>query len=206
MGEKVIIKDLEHLVSWITTNHYWAMTKWKLESYSSKEWDNEEEGAAWQAKLEALEVEYPRFSDRNDKYYEKRTALYDSIPDQHLVYVWTLTEAGSGWHAQYIELPAELGAQIDAIWTKREGRWSSQPERVGLLSIPGMLKRLGNTEVGERIKAQKETERLASEMRSRNYARKELRRLAMEIEKHLATLGIDNRISVQRLLEIEDEH
>ncbi len=205
MGDKVTLNTLEELVSWITANHYWADRKWKLQSYFRQEWDDAEEGAAWDAKLAELEKEFPRFSDRTPEYYDRRTALHDVAPDKHGVYDWTLVEAGEGWHAKYIELSRELGAMIEAVWTKRPARYGSGEDLVGNLTIPGMLKRLGNTEVGQRIKAQKELEQRRAEKNSRNYARRELRKLAMEMEKHLESLGMSKYSQVHNLAELEDE-
>ena len=205
MNRTVLIGSLDGLVAWIAANRHYAGTKWKLEDRASWEWDDEGEGAAWQAKMDQLELEYPNFSSRNQTYYDKRTALHDAMPTRHQVIQFTLVEAGAGYHSKRLSLPFILGAKIDDCWTKKASRWGSGEERVATLTIPGILKRLGNTEVGDILKAAQAREKAQSEKNQRNYARRELRRLAAEMGKHLLTLGIGSNIPVYNLETLEEE-
>lgn len=75
-------------------------------------------------------------------------------------------------------LTGELGRAIKDVWSVRQRRYGGQFERVGNLSIPGMLRRLGMTGLSKKIAASEKAGRDASDKRRRNSVRRQARELA----------------------------
>lgn len=93
-----------------------------------------------------------------------------------------LRRDSGGWDFQRIELSRELGEQLDAIWAHgMRSCYIYIEERKGRLTLPGMLKRLGKTDIGDKIKAQREAIKAEDEKRARNYNRKQIRETSKQL-------------------------
>lgn len=116
-----------------------------------------------------------------------------SVSVEARTYQKYLGETGHGWsYSLSLILSDELGKQIDEIWTKKEPyRNANYKRNYGSLSLQGILKRLGKSDVAEdiakRIKAAEAAEEIARAKRNRNYKRKQIREKAEELYRLLTS-------------------
>ena len=93
-----------------------------------------------------------------------------------------MVASGHSYSPDRIYLSEELGAAVDGIWTKRvTSTWSSTPQRVGVMTLSGILKRLGKTDIGKQVKKIQAEAKAKAEKASRNRVRKEARLRATEL-------------------------
>lgn len=200
------VKTVEELVAFVANRRHYAETRWTMWDRTEWVYDDEAAGIAWGAGI---------WAEANDAY---GTPEYEALikeaeaqrPSKHRVTTYGLQEANRNHsrgfvHSDYISLSMELGDLVDGVWTKKQARYGNYQERTGCLTIPGILKRLGNTTVKQQI-ADAEAAQQANDARNRrNYARRELKRLATEARKNLDILGLDCDITIAKLLTIVDE-
>jgi hypothetical protein len=199
------VTTLEELVAFIASHRHYAETRWTMWDRIEMVYDSKEAYEAWT----------PMWDAANDAY---GTPDYDRLikeaeaqrPPRHRETTYGLQEANrnhsTSWtRSDYISLSMELGDMINDVWTKKTGRYGNYQERTGCLTIPGMLKRLGNTTVKQQIQEAEARQQANDARNRRNYARRELKRLATEARKQLDLLGLDCDVTIARLLAIADE-
>ena len=178
MKNEIIFNTVQDMADYVLVNTYHAKTRWTLWEHKSWEWVDEAAGAAWNAEDDALgDVSYSD-AELRAAYEEKKNELCARLPEQHQVTTYGLRESGDGYHHDYIQFSSELGSQLKAIWTVRKTRWS---ETFVPITIPGLLKRLGKTEIGKQVRAAEKKAKETRERNSRNYARRQARKLAQEL-------------------------
>lgn len=183
-------ETVEDMVNFITTATHKADSKYMLNCRTSREYINEEEGKKWEEEDNKINVFFSCQDQGNEPaesyYAEKRNEHRKLRPQDKEVKYWSLDEILSGgyWRSRNsIALSNELGELLDGIWkTKKRYDWSS-PERTGYVTIPGMLKRLGNTSISKQIKDAQTAAKLLAEKNRRNYERREVNKLAKQIHK-----------------------
>ena len=193
MNEHLNINTIEELVAYVLKNKYNAERKWVLIDQFNNEYIDPEAGKVWQAEWDAVPcVSYASLRHGTEEQRQARME-YDRIqeemeerrPEMKSVIDWSLREGGSSWNHQYIRLSPELGKMLDKIWkTKPTYRGSSNFERTGYVSIPGMLKRLDKTlgaNIVKKIDAARTADKLQKEKNSRNYSRRQVREHAEAI-------------------------
>jgi len=169
---------VEDLVTYIAENHYRATTRFTLGTHNKWEWVDEEVGKAWQAEVDQNPYrgwdntpEYAEYERRNNELIARRPKM-KSVTHYHL------QVAGDNYRREYNPVSQELGAQLAAVWTVRK---SAYRESFTSTTIPGILKRLGHTEIGAQVKAAQKAADEAAAKNSRNYARERARKLAAEL-------------------------
>ena len=183
-------ETVEDLVAFVVGNPSNASKRWKLDSYTRDVWDDPVAGAAWAKDRSTLGYKWsggPGYAE----YVEEETQLFARKPDRHEQTTWKLSEPsmrGVFFSRNHYSLSERLGEAIADIWTTRLSRYSPKMERVGRLTIPGMLKRLGMTGLKKQIKdAQTKIDNQMAKNK-RNYARNQARELAEKLtalqEKH----------------------
>ena len=147
------LETVEQLVEYALRLSTWnSSQRWKLEDRSRKEYVDLEAGNAWQTEFYAVPWASPGIP-AHEEFEKARKALYERQPEQRDKTTWTLVAAGDSYSPDRICLSEELGAAVDGIWTKKvTSTWSSTPQRVGVMTLNGMLKRLGKTDIGKQVK------------------------------------------------------
>lgn len=169
---------IEDLVTYIAENHYRGKTRWTLQTNYEWVWVDEEAGKAWEAEVNKNPYRSWDDTPQYAEYERRRNELIDCRPEQKRITHYYLQESGDGYRLQYIELSNELGEQLTKVWTVRKTTYT---ENFTPTTIPGILKRLGHTEIGVQIKAAQKAADEASAKRNRNYARERARKLAAEL-------------------------
>lgn len=213
MNSKNIIKfeTLEELVTYAENLRY-AATKYKLIHNEQKRWVDEAAGDAWWE--ERNNIKYPGFeaSAKEQKAYEKaRAENNEKRPEEKIIHTYYLAD-NSMWGRECFYLSRELFEMLDGIWTYGP-RWrgSDVKERKGALTLPGMLKRLGKTDVSKKIKETQQREKAAAEKRSRNYDRKQIREASQKLYDLLKNTGHEfdvkasTMIDIAGLIDLQDE-
>ena len=176
MTDNKTFTTVQDLADYVIGNPRYS-TRWILDENRSWQWVDAEAGKAWQT--EENELDYVSYSDPLRAEYEVKDAeLKSRRPEQEHVVSYSLVQAGDHYRPTHINLSMELGLQLKAIWTVRHNTYS---ETYVPLTIPGMLKRLGSTDIGAQVKDAQAQAKETSERNSRNYARHQARKLAQEI-------------------------
>lgn len=115
-------------------------TKYTLEFRTGYDFENKADGEAWHALQDGPDV--PRYGDAD--YAEWKRNWREIEPKQVRVESWHLSAQGDRNYR--INLSEKVAKQLDAIWTKRVPNYSTMPQRVGALTLAGMLKRLEKTD------------------------------------------------------------
>lgn len=177
---------IEEMVSYVTktASKFSSDRKYMLRSRTDSEWVNEEEGEAWRD----IDKMFPWFSfddkgcEPAKSYYEGLQEKHNAIrPEMHNVTRWWLERSGDHYSRfnGNIRVSNELALQLDGIW-KKVTKYGSL-ERTGWLTLEGMLKRLGKSDIGNQVKAAKKTAEEEAAKNKRNYNRREVNRLAKMI-------------------------
>lgn len=181
MTKKIEFKTIEDVVSYILGNPYRATQRWSLEDRITKVWVDRVAGKAWEAEDNANE--YVSQSDpKRAKYERLDKEIHLRMPEQKNVTEWTLRGAHNSLHYYCISLSSELGETFCGVW-KTALAWpgSTYTKRVGLMTLPGLLKRLDNTEISKQVADARKSAEEKQKMNQRNYARCEVAKLAKEI-------------------------
>lgn len=179
----VRIDTIEEMIHYATSNIFNADRKWMLEDSTQREFVDKEAGEKFMAELAAVPFVSYKDEPAHSHYELVRKEIESRRPEMKFVTYWTLVEQTPRYHKTRINLSEELGVVLDKVWkTKPMYRGSSQFKRTGYISIPGMLQRLGETDIKNKVAQAKLNAKLQSEKNIRNYARKEVNRLAKEIK------------------------
>lgn len=168
------LKTVEQLVRYTLMQSgkypsYVEENRWTFHKLIEMVWDDPTAGSAWHDNLYQI--------DRNAPDYQKaRDSHYDTMPPKHRETSYWLQEAGYG--SGRINLSPELGTTIEGVWTMRTPSYSDTPQPHGVMTLPGILKRLGNTDIAAQIKDAKAKEQARTKCILRNNARREVRKAA----------------------------
>jgi len=200
-------ETVEDLISFVMGNTYRASGRWTLDDYSDWVWANEEAGAAWDEEHFKNGWYVDLDDPRRAEWEAADTELCSRRPEQYRKTSYTLVECGHGYSNTRYTLSDELGAAIDGIWTKKRSTYGSGMIRVASMTIPGMLKRLGKSDIGKQVKAAQAEADARAAKNKRNYVRSEARRLAGLLvdlmEKNLDTVQFS--CDVFELTHLQDE-
>lgn len=221
---EITFNSVEDMVAYVTRNPgYNADRRWTLESSLNMEFVNLDAGVAWMQEKSELEDQireahgdvWPYDKEMKPEWKAKLEDLKARKPEMHPVGWYSLHESdGNRWNNTYIRLDFHLGEAIDAIWTKgTRGYYSSAKQRLGRMTIPGILKRLGETEVGGKIAAAKAEEKRRSEINGRNYHRREIQKAAKTLKEAvekaegivLPVTAKNLLAALQKLMDIKEE-
>ena len=200
------LETVEQLVEYaLRMSSYNSGQRWKLEDWSRKEYVDLEAGNAWQD--EHNKIEWVSFGQPgHEEYKQAKQESYSRMPEQRDKTTWTLVAAGHSYHPDRIYLSEELGAAVDGIWTKRSARYGSYMDRVGVMTLSGILKRLGKTDIGKQVKKLQAEAKANAEKASRNRVRKEARLRATELLDLIArNPEIELPIHLSEIATVEDE-
>jgi len=157
-------------------------TRYKLNDYTEHEYDDPVEGKAWEGNQESVIGEYVGYGREGRKEYAEREQAYmETMPKKHPVITWVLR---SDYDTRY-SLGAELGAQVDSVWTKKDKRYGTGQERTGLLTLAGILKRLGRTDVATKIKDAETLRKEQDAKNRRNNIRRNVYKYLNDLEKYV---------------------
>lgn len=188
----------EDMVKFVVSNTYWASERWTLKDWKSTEYVNPVDGAAWQAGFNERWETVGGLGEMDwDTRQAARQALLEQFPapEQHTVKRWYLEQsAGDRYsHRRNIQLSDALGEQLVEVWTTKPSRYSSfivtasgvsglrVMDRVGRMTISGMLKRLGQGDLKDEIAEAKTAEEARIAKIHRNNVRSEARQLAAKL-------------------------
>ena len=174
-------ETVEDLISFVMGNTYRASGRWTLDDYSDWVWANEEAGAAWDEEHFKNGWYVDLDDPRRAEWEAADTELCSRRPEQYRKTSYTLVECGHGYSNTRYALSDELGAAIDGIWTKKKTTYGLGLARVGSMTIPGMLKRLGKSDIGKQVKAAQAEADARAAKNKRNSARREAVRLAGQL-------------------------
>jgi hypothetical protein len=204
---------LDDMVSYVLSNTSRSETRWNLRDNRDLVPVDKEAWDLWYKGKPAWKSEYsdkPKMSEIEWAQYEEAVELHSSLePEKVYQNNWWLQESnGDSWHTDLrIELSEELGNLLDSVWKKgTRGRYSTYVERQGAVTIPGLLKRLGKTEIKSQLD---ESKKRAEELRAknnRNAVRSRVERLAKELAKELEEdqkrYGLEFSDSLKELCEV----
>lgn len=154
-NEVTNVNDIDQLANLLVTRKIDDGDSWALESRGDNKWVDEAAGEAWWKLMhqveDELKVKYPNHRYYGDDpeslaYNAEYEARVEAVkPEQRWVTEWYLNKRGDNkWGITRIYLSVELGERLDTIWTKRPMyRGSKTMNRIGGMTIRGMMKRLG---------------------------------------------------------------
>lgn len=184
MADKTV-NTVEELVA-LATHPYSSNNRYQLHMSHTREYDDAAAGKTYEDEGEAIR---DTWRATNESYWSQPdyVAWGTREPAKHAVVVsYSLYHRSSTWHWHTINLSVALGQQVDAVWTKKKPRYGNIPQPVGVLTLSGILKRLGRTDVGDKIKAAKDAEAAKYALNRRNNARRTVLAKVAELEKAMA--------------------
>lgn len=181
--------------------------KYMLQDRDAQVWENEAAGQVWQEASLALDREYAGHTysyardvdpEKYEEYKIKDAKLRELMPAKLTVKIYWLEAAGTGsmWHSRHrIELSTELGEMLDGIWKTKERYPSGMGwvTRTGWLTIQGMLKRLGRTDIGKQVQA---AQKAAQERQERQHKIQVARNLLEQLEQTKKAIERANELGV----------
>lgn len=191
--DTIKINSLEDLAKFATKNLAASEARYKLREINSQEFVDPIAGEAWQKeRLQIKVAERPADMSWSDwekdadhkRYSDEYEAWRSRRPEEKMITSFELERTGDRFYSRRgaIEISNELGIQIKKIWTMREDyRGSKHMSMTGSLSIIGILKRLGQTDIGKDVKAAQKKVKEENEKNSRNYDRRRLIEAAQKV-------------------------
>lgn len=191
MNEEKKIHNLDDLV-FLALRPYGQEHRYELNINSHREWNDQQIGEEWQNKERKL-AKTSSSPYWDDPVYREHKNLK---PSEHLITTYYLYRNTSSWHGESIYLTEELGKQLDSVWTKKE-KYGRQA-RVGVLTLTGILKRLGQTDISKQIKEVKQKQEEKDKRDTRNQYRKSISSKLEELNKAVAS-AINNGVVVPQI-------
>ena len=138
----------------------------------------------------------------------------DNKPPMHNVTYYSLSTAGTGYRSgRTIEVAPELGVELVKVWKhgpRYQGSHDLEPK--GYVTLAGICKRLGRSDISDQIKQAEDNAKAEQEKNSRNYVRREINDLLKKIEqiviKDGASIGVkleDFNLSIELSNKLERE-
>ncbi len=202
----ITMNTVEDMVAKVLGNTHWGKIKFQLHDSTDEVYNDPESGQAWEMEFSAWvetlgldERGYKRyaFSDLIPEEEAERKLLVARRPEKHPESRYYLYESGGRWSNQVIDLSPELGAMVEDIWTMRPMfRGSSMTKRVGMMTLPGILKRLGLNGLDAQIAEAKKVEELKEDKNRRNSNRRYLRKISQEYLDGFEAAGWINKMGL----------
>lgn len=172
------IETLEQLVETATAASD-TTKRYGLDVYSYMEYDDSVAGAEWEKK--DGEIPYPflhsyqnadgtmneAYGKAMDIYRNLKAAHREVRPQKHEEKTYTLS---SGQYYQ-LDLSTAFGEAVERVWTHRKSKWGGDPRLIGTMTLTGILKRLGQTDIGQKVGTAKAAVEATRGRNKRNYLR-----------------------------------
>lgn len=181
MKNPVKFDTLEDMIAFALAGSWNPKIRWTLHVYVEREFVDPIAGNEWKEERSALPYVSYDSPDRQ-AFNELSEELETRKPDMMNVTHYSLSEGTSGYPHDRIDFAHDLGKQVEAIWTHKPAyAGSSWLHPVGTMTVTGILKRLGKTDIGDQVRASQKAAELESAKNSRNYQRREARSLATKL-------------------------
>jgi hypothetical protein len=199
----VTFNTVEDMAKWVVANPgYRSTMRFSLEDRISWEYDDVEAGKKWSEEDSA--IPYVSFCDEPaHTHYLLIKEAHDQLqPKKHKVVTWYLDKAIERYsrNSTSIYLSPELAKEIDSVWKRGPiYRGSKETKRVGLVTIPGIVKRLGvkgfDKQIAEATKTVKEIADRNIRNNNRSYAIKQAEELRNSMTRN--TNGVFSAETIQ---------
>lgn len=182
MKQTVKINTIDELIGAAIKD---TSTRFSIEEDTNWEWDDPVAGKAWVDGEDAYCGEWIAYGQEgHDAYQVKKEEYFAIRPSKNATTTYRLR---NDYVTHYI-LNDEVGKQVDAIWTKRPYKWSDRMVSKGVMTLSGMLKRMGH-DITAQIETQKAKREQADQIYIRNNMRLSLKRKLEELEKWVVDYG-----------------
>lgn len=172
-------ETLEDLTQYVIRTRPDKYDRWTLEPTSSWAYDDPVAGQTYEKEVADLDKEYYHLDNRDENARAAFNAATEELvarrPAQHQETHWALMQpksSGSRWYGnRRIYLSDELGEMFAKVWStkSRYHNWDNGPRDYTRMTLAGLLKRLGQSDIGDRVKqAQDEAARKLAELRLQN--------------------------------------
>lgn len=187
MREKTV-NSLDELVQLAVSPHNRG-DRYTLHTRKDRVYDDAAAGAAWDEERHNLcypDGYYGR-QGRDGETAEDRAytaaekELGERRPAQHLETRYWLEHRYGSWHAEVVNLVSDVGAQVWGVWRK-EVKWGNE-RPVGVLTLAGLVKRLGHVGLDKQIKAAQAAKEARAAKNARNYARRQIAEALKSLDK-----------------------
>lgn len=188
--QQIEFETIEDVVKYTESNPL-AITlrRWKLSKNTHHPYIDKKAGQKWHDEyygIPYVSINEPGYKDYvlRKEHLEKQEPKRTTVTDYYLI-------DNSGYRSIYLYLSKELYDLFDSVWTKSP-RWrgSNEMENKSSLTLPGLLKRLGNTSVADKIKQAEQAQKALLEKRARNYERKQIREQSQKLFELLKSTNI----------------
>ena len=192
MSKSTQINTLEELVA-LASSPGRQDDRYSLEIVRSTRWVDEEAGKTFHVQHMAMEEaakeirlknggsyddpEYRAAREAEDKWY------WENRPVEEQFHRYYLDHRTGEWNRSTIDLSLELGTLIESVWTKKADRYGSGQRMTGVLTLLGIVKRLGvdTSGVAAQIKDAKRKAEEEKKRNSRNWARRQINQRMNEL-------------------------
>lgn len=203
--KETVIGTIQELIAYTVSNRYDTGRKWDFNDRTDWVWDDEDAGKAWQDRTHEINKkcyiaryhnDAGEFSPEDVIALEAESeAAQNSRPPQHKVtWYWLQRKSDSSWHSgPTLHLSVELGQMIAKIWImvpayRGSSTMKYSPQGLTLTSI---LKKLGQSDVGQLVAEAEARQKADDEKRSRNYHRENVQKLAQQLVEEMKK-GLDS--------------
>lgn len=188
MKTEKTINTIEELVA-LALQPYNDETRYELVVNTRRVFDNPAAGEVWSQEEKVLRTAFKQSNHEAKPWAwldtEEHKAWELRKPAEHLETFYSLYRSTGSWRRESYVLDPELGQQIEAVWTKKEKYGSLR--MVGKLTLAGICKRLGRTDIGEQVKAAKTAAEARDALNARNYNRKQVAEAVTKLEQAIAS-------------------
>jgi len=151
-------------------------------------------GQTWQDGRDAFTGKCPGYGKEGHKEWKELDDAYDELePPKHPVKSYSLMSD----YSEKFYLSPELGAQVEEVWTKKRARYGSGMELTGILTLAGLLKRLGRTDAATQIRDAEAARKEREARMRRNNLRANLSRKMDELEGWVDDYGAEIGVTVE---------
>lgn len=207
MKKETILETVDDFVNFVLT-FYYIKSRYTLEIQKNNMFVDKEAGDKWEDEYYGIVL-----ADCNNdwkEYYEKQRELIERRPEQKEIVTYYLSCPNEFYREKHLYLSEELGKLIESVWTKVPSRYDPDKlEMKGMLTLPGILKRLGKTDIKTHIKDAELKHEAQEEKQRKNNFRKSLLNYANEIKKVIENsnnlIDVNLNMTINELLEIKLE-
>lgn len=211
MSKNTTFNSVEDIVKYVM-NYPQSTQRFSCEESTDWVWDNEADGKVWEDMRNSTDRPwlYNHGTPEREAAEKAQEDLEKIKPSMHQEYTVTLRETGDGWHHDYIKCGVELSARIAKVWTRGPAyRGATRDVPKGALTLAGLLKRLGRTDISKQIDNAKAAIEAQNAKNHRNYARREIAAKAMEllklISKDGALISVNENMTLMELAKLVDQ-
>lgn len=177
------LETIEDLIE-MALRPYGKDKRWELDKHENQEYDDKLLGEAWEKDGDIIRAKKNYYGTPEWIEHERKK------PPTHMEPIYYLYYRSNAWHEERWDLSIRLGEQIDTVWTRKE-KYGRQC-RIGLLTLAGILKRLGRTDVGEKIKEATKKRNEESAKSNRNFHRRNIAEAMLKFSQATTRAKEDN--------------